>query len=181
MDFTAAFGVARNVFSYTNHTIMAEALETWTAPLMEAAAPGMFAIIEEDRRPTRRRTGGQGRVRHHSQAHGHRGQGGENEAETAPDKVHMARLAVYAGRYVNWRGPSPHGDFKERPFKGLVRHLARSGSKNKTNGITAPLAGPVQPQLAALLTTELLGSDRWLTDLSALKGWALRRHMMRPC
>lgn len=169
MDFTAAFGVARNVFSYTNHTIMAEALETWTAPLMEAAAPGMFAIIEKIDAQLAAELAARGV----SAATAGRmvivERGRENEAgETAPDKVHMARLAVYAGRYVNGVARLHTEILKNDLLKDWYA-IWPERFQNKTNGITQRRwLALCNPQLAALLT-ELLGSDRWLTDLSALK------------
>ena len=100
MDFTAASASPVMSFSYTNHTIMAEALETWTALLMEAAAPGMFAIIEKIDASLAAELAARG-VRRHSRAHGHRG-GGERT------------------RRGNGPGQGPHG-----PSGGLCRAVCQ--------------------------------------------------------
>ena len=51
MPWEKAFNVTVKVMSYTNHTIMAEALEKWPVALMQTNLPRMYQIIEElDRR-----------------------------------------------------------------------------------------------------------------------------------
>ncbi|MEY3714161.1 MAG: Maltodextrin phosphorylase, partial [Pseudomonadota bacterium] len=47
MDWTSAWQLTRQIFSYTNHTLMPEALETWSAELLQRALPRHVAIIEQ--------------------------------------------------------------------------------------------------------------------------------------
>ncbi len=47
MDFDSAFDVAREVFSFTNHTIMGEALERWNVELFRGLLPEIFKIVEQ--------------------------------------------------------------------------------------------------------------------------------------
>ena len=45
--FDAAFEIVRNVFAYTNHTVMSEALECWSADLFKSRLPRIYQIVEE--------------------------------------------------------------------------------------------------------------------------------------
>ena len=45
MDFDAAFDITRKTFSYTNHTIMSEALEKWDYDLFRSVVPELVDII----------------------------------------------------------------------------------------------------------------------------------------
>ncbi len=158
MDFDEAFAVARNVFSYTNHTIMAEALETWPRDLMEKALPGMFALIEQI----------DARLAAELKAHGVAEDVAARMAIVQDERAHMAFLAVYAGRYVNGVARLHTEILKEELLKDWYA-VWPERFQNKTNGITQRRwLALCNPELAALLT-ELLGSDRWLTDLSALE------------
>lgn len=47
MDWTSAWQLTRQIFSYTNHTLMPEALETWSAELLQRVLPRHVAIIEQ--------------------------------------------------------------------------------------------------------------------------------------
>ncbi len=158
MDFDAAFDIARNVFSYTNHTIMAEALETWPRALMEQVIPGIFALIEAIDE----------RLSAELKARGVDEETAASMAIIQDDKAHMAYLAVYAGRYVNGVARLHTEILKDDLLKDWYA-VWPERFQNKTNGITQRRwLALCNPQLSALLT-ELLGSDRWLTDLSALK------------
>lgn len=164
LEFDAAFEIARDVFSYTNHTIMAEALETWPRELMERAVPGMFHIIEQIDACLSTDLSAKG-VEAGTAA---RMSIVERGTDGAPDRVHMARLATYAGRYVNGVARLHTEILKQDVLKDWYA-VWPERFQNKTNGVTQRRwLALCNPQLAALLT-RLLGSDRWLTDLSALK------------
>lgn len=47
VGFNTAFQIARNTFSYTNHTVMSEALEKWEARLLRLAVPQLFPLSAE--------------------------------------------------------------------------------------------------------------------------------------
>ena len=159
MDFAAAFRVARNVFSYTNHTIMAEALETWPRDLMEKALPGMFAIIEQI----------DALLAAELAAKNVPAETAKTMAIVQDDKAHMAFLATYAGRYVNGVARLHTEILKNDLLKDWYA-VWPERFQNKTNGVTQRRwLALCNPALAALIT-ELLGNDAWLTDLSLLKG-----------
>ena len=46
VSFDEAFAIAQKTFAYTNHTVMAEALEKWRIDLMKEIIPEVYAIIE---------------------------------------------------------------------------------------------------------------------------------------
>lgn len=173
LTFDAAFGIAREVFCYTNHTIMAEALETWDRALLERALPGMFDIIERidavlADELAAKNVDAQQAAR---MAIVHRWDE-ETDDEDAPVRnrtvVRMAFLACFAGRYVNGVA-----QLHTEILKNDVLHdwytVWPERFQNKTNGITQRRwLALCNPKLAALLT-RLLGDDGWLTDLSRLE------------
>lgn len=169
LTFDAAFAIARNVFSYTNHTIMAEALETWTEDLMEKALPGMFAIIEKidtylaaDLKAHSVDADTAARMSIIVPA------GEDEDGHAYPAKARMAYLATYAGRYVNGVARL-HTEILKRDVLKDWYTLWPERFQNKTNGVTQRRwLALCNPGLAGLIT-RLLGDKRWLTDLSALK------------
>lgn len=158
LSFDDAFEIARAVFCYTNHTVMPEALETWPKDLLERAVPGMYAIIEQiDARLHRELTD--------------RGVPADRISRmsiTRGDAAHMADLAVYAGRFVNGVARL-HTEILKSSVLADWYAVYPERFQNKTNGITQRRwLALANPELSALLT-RLLGSERWLTDLSALR------------
>ena len=47
VSFDEAFKMAKEIFNYTNHTVMAEALEKWNVELVEKYTPEVFSVIGE--------------------------------------------------------------------------------------------------------------------------------------
>lgn len=157
MSFDEAFEIARKTCSYTNHTVLSEALEKWSADLMTQVIPEIYDIIcliankcqEEllamnvsgDMRAKMRIIDG--------------------------NSVHMARLATYASTYVNGVAQL-HTDILKRDVLKEWYQIYPDRFLNKTNGITQRRwLGLCNPELSELIT-EKVGSDEWLTDLSKL-------------
>ena len=156
-SFKAALDAAKQVFSYTNHTIMQEALEKWDCTLIEELLPEIYAIILQISEQLRE----------------------ELYAKDVPaeqiaavrivknGQVHMADLAMYAGRYVNGVAEIHTELLKTTVLKEWYA-LAPEKFQNKTNGITQRRwLGLCNPELTALFA-ELSGSEDFLTDLTAL-------------
>lgn len=157
MGFSAAFTLAREIFNYTNHTVMPEALESWDIDLIRETLPEITgilagidrALIKEITRLADSQTAEKLRIIQNG-------------------RVSMANLAVYVSKYVNGVAEIHTEIIKNRLFADFNR-LYPKKIQNKTNGITQRRWLLVcNPQLTDLMR-ELLGSGRFLKDLTQLK------------
>ncbi|MBQ9515456.1 MAG: glycogen/starch/alpha-glucan phosphorylase [Ruminococcus sp.] len=153
VDFDQAFDIAQQTFSYTNHTVMAEALEKWDTGLMKMIIPEVYAIIE--------------RI-NERQWHDLKYKGVDEYNINAmriiwDGKVHMARLAMYVSSYVNgvaWI----HTEILKNDVLKEWYWVYPERFQNKTNGITQRRwLGLCNPELAAFIT-ERIGSG-WIKDM----------------
>lgn len=175
LDFDAAFAIAKEVFSYTNHTVMAEALETWDRELLDKLLPGLFPIIKAIDAALSAELAAKGadekqRTRMaivHPWEETVEDEEGEKSIRTR-ETVRMAYLACYAGRYVNGVAELHTEILKNDVLKDWYA-VWPERFQNKTNGVTQRRwLALCDPGLAALLT-RLLGDDSWLTDLDRLR------------
>lgn len=161
MTWDAAWAVVTGVFAYTNHTIMAEALEKWPIDLFSAILPRIYSIVEEiDRRH-------QDRLKESfpddwDKRH--------RMSVLADGVVHMARLAIVAGFSVNGVA-ALHTDILKRHALRDWYELSPGKFNNKTNGVTQRRwLLSANPGLAKLVT-EAIGPE-WVTEMSRLKALA---------
>ena len=146
LDFNAAFEVARKTFSYTNHTIMGEALEKWDLGLLESVVPEIAAII--------RRLDERCRAEH------------PNLFIIRDNQAHMANMSVYVSSYVNGVARIHSEILKETLFKDWYA-VYPERFQNKTNGITPRRwMGLCDPEMTALVESKI-GSG-FLKDLNRL-------------
>ena len=163
-SFTEALAMAKQIFSYTNHTIMQEALEKWDCDLVEELLPEIYAIMLQISEQFLEEL----YAKDYPQA--------EIEAMRIikNGQVHMANLAMYAGRYVNGVA-AIHTELLKTTVLKEWYALAPEKFQNKTNGITQRRwLGVCNPELTALFS-ELSGSRHFLTeltDLQTLSGYA---------
>ena len=158
VSFDDALAICKQVFSYTNHTIMAEALEKWGKWLMEATIPRVFEIIRMIDE----------KLAQELNERGMPGDKGYSMRILQHDTVHMAYLAIFASRYVNGVARLHTEILKTDALKDWYQ-LYPERFQNKTNGITQRRwLALCNPELSGLIT-ELLGSKDWVTDLSQLK------------
>lgn len=158
LPFEQALDICKKVFSYTNHTILAEALEKWNQHLMLASIPRVYDIIVKI-----------------DQALGRELQEKGVPADNAAtmriiqrDTVHMAFMAIYASSYINGVAKLHTEILKNDVLKDWYA-IYPERFQNKTNGITQRRwLALCNPELSDLLT-ELLGDESWKTDLSQLK------------
>lgn len=153
-----AWEIVKRTFSYTNHTILAEALEKWWIGLYQEVVPRIFQITEGI----------------HNQFRAELTQLYPNDVEKQNrmsiiqgNMIHMAWLAIYGSHKVNGVAELHTEILKERELKDWY-DLYPNKFLNKTNGITQRRwLLKSNPQLSAYIT-ELIG-DTWITDLSELK------------
>ena len=145
-DFDHAFEIARKTFSYTNHTVLGEALEKWPLDLLRATVPAIADIIC--------------RIDHKLRQEG-RGLWVINN-----DIVHMANLSIYVGSYINGVAEIHSQILKDDCFKAWYAQFPER-FQNKTNGITPRRwLGLCNPELVNLLKTKV--NKDFLLELDAL-------------
>ncbi len=160
LDFDQAWEITRQTFSYTNHTLLPEALETWPVPLFERLLPRHMQIVYAvnakfllDARREKRFTDQQ--IRAISLIE----EGGER-------RVRMGNLAFVGSHSVN--GVSAlHTDLMKVTVFADLHTLYPTRINNKTNGIT-PRRWLMQcnPGLTGLIR-EAIG-DKFMDDTEAL-------------
>lgn len=122
LDFDQAFAIAAETFNYTNHTIMAEALEKWDVDLFKSVLPEIFDLI----------------YRINTKLCGElmaRGMDCSHMSIIQGKLIHMANLAVYCSRFVNGVAAIHTEILKTAVLKDWYQ-LYPERFHNKTNGIT---------------------------------------------
>ena len=155
VDFEEAFGMARRIFAYTNHTVMQEALEKWDLSLLASVSPEIVEIIRKIDARFRREMA-------------------EKGMEIGPDlcviegkRVHMAQLAVYATHATNGVAEIHSQILKDDVFAKWYA-LYPERFQNKTNGITQRRwLGLCNPELCRLIESRIGGGFE--TDLEKLR------------
>ena len=137
MSFDDAFNVAQKTFSYTNHTVMGEALEKWPLDLMRSVVPEIVDIIC--------RIDQKLKWEH------------PNLFIVKDNTAHMANLSIYVGSYINGVAEIHSRILKEDCFKDWY-YAFPERFQNKTNGITPRRwLGLCNPELTAMIQ-EKVGS-----------------------
>jgi starch phosphorylase len=156
-----AWDITRNVFAYTCHTLLPEALEKWPVSLFEGLLPRHLEIIYEINRRfldevRQRFPGDEERVRRMS------------IIEEDPERqVRMAHLATVGSFKVNGVALLQSNLLRDRVLKDFSDLWPRKFT-NVTNGVTPRrFMRLANPQLADLITATI--GDGWLTDLDQLK------------
>ena len=146
MGFDQAFELARRTFSYTNHTVMSEALEKWNLDLLRSVVPEIVDIIIRIDEKLKREHPGLFIIK-------------DNAA-------HMANLSVYVGSYVNGVAEIHSQILKDDCFKDWYAVFPER-FQNKTNGVTPRRwLGLCNPELTQLIKYRI-GAD-FLKDLDRL-------------
>jgi starch phosphorylase len=162
LDWGAAWGIVTQVFGYTNHTLLPEALEKWSVELLENVLPRHLQIIYEINRRfldevERVFPGDDARARRMSLVE-----------EGNSKLIRMAHLAIVGSHSIN--------GVAELHSRLITTHLVPDFAQlwpakfnNKTNGVTPRrwLQG-CNPGLAALLTRAV--GPGWETDLERVRG-----------
>ena len=151
LEFDEAVNIVKSMTAYTNHTILAEALEKWPLHFLEEVVPHLVPIIKElDKRV--------------------------KEVYTNPavqiidehDRVHMAHMDIHYGYSVNGVAALHTEILKNSELKAFY-DIYPEKFNNKTNGITfRRWLMHANPRLSSYLD-ELLGRD-WHHDAAKLEG-----------
>ena len=161
MDWDAAWHVTTRTLSYTNHTLLPEALEQWPLELFGALLPRHLEIIDEINRRhldevRAKFPGDEDRVRRLSLIN-----------EDGERYVRMAHLAALGSHAINGVAELHTELLKTHVLRDFYE-LAPEKFVNKTNGVT-PRRWMVlsNPRLAHLLSTRL--GHGWIHDLEKLR------------
>lgn len=153
-----AFRITTKTCAYTNHTIMAEALECWPVDLFSRLLPRVYQIIEE---LNRRFCKDLRDVHKLSESTIHQ------MSIIADEQIRMAYLAIVGSFSVNGVAELHTQLLKDKVLANFYRVFPKKFN-NKTNGITQRRwLAHCNPELSSLVT-ETIG-DTWLTDLTELK------------
>ena len=152
-----AWDVVSRTFAYTNHTVLAEALETWDIHIFDRLFPRISEIVREIDR----------RFRLDMSERGVDGATNDYMAPVSGNTVRMAWIACYASYSINGVAALHTEIIKRETLKEWYATWPERFN-NKTNGVTPRRwLKQCNPRLATLLD-EVTGSDRWVTDLDAL-------------
>jgi starch phosphorylase len=158
LEWDDAWDITTRTCAYTNHTIMAEALEKWPIELFSRLLPRIYQIVEEINRRFVLKIqsmypGNQDKVK--------------NMAILYDGQVKMAHLAIAGSYSVNGVAALHTKILEERELKDFYE-MRPEQFNNKTNGITQRrflLHG--NPLLASWITDKI--GDEWIVKLSNLK------------
>ena len=155
LEWDDAWDITCHTCAYTNHTIMAEALEKWPIELFSRLLPRVYQIIEEiDRRY----------VNMIREKYPNNPEKVKSMAILYDGQVKMAHLAIAGSYSVNGVAALHTEILKKRELKDFYE-MRPEQFNNKTNGITQRrflLHG--NPLLADWITSKI--GDEWITDLS---------------
>lgn len=156
LEWDEAWEITTHCVAYTNHTIMAEALEKWPIEIFESLLPRVYQIIQEiDRRfkleIEAKFPGDPEKIR--------------KMAILWDGQVKMAHLAICAGFSVNGVAQLHTEILKKQELKDFYEMFPNKFN-NKTNGITQRRFLAHGNPLLSKWVSEKTGGDAWVTDLS---------------
>ena len=154
VGFEEAFEISQKTFSYTNHTIMAEALEKWDVALFKSVIPEVYRIVEKIDE----------RLQAELNEKEIRGDELKKMLIVENNRIHMARLAIYVSSHINGVAKIHTEILKGRELREWYK-LYPERFQNKTNGITQRRwLALSNPELSDFIT-KCIG-DGWIKDLS---------------
>lgn len=169
LNWDDAWDIVTRTFGFTNHTVLPEALECWSVPMLEKILPRHMQIIydinlfflqkvEKNFSPDRELLKRVSIIE-----------------ETSPQQVRMAYLAVVGSHTVNGVAALHSDLIRKNLFSDFVKYYGPEKFINITNGITPRRwlyqANPVLRNLI----TKTLGSEEWATKLDLLEH--LKKHV----
>ncbi len=157
-EFEKALDTAKKVFNYTNHTVMQEALEKWNCELIEEVLPRIYSIIVQINEA----------LIAEMYVNDVQKETISNIKIIKDGMVHMADMACYVSSHINGVAEI-HTQILKDSVLAVWYSLYPDKFLNETNGITQRRWLALCNRELSALITELLGSDKWITDLDMLK------------
>lgn len=163
MQWDTAWDITRRTYAFTNHTVLPEALERWSVPMLQHLLPRHMEIIFDInlyflQEVEKKAPGDMGLLSRMSIIE-----------EGVPQYVRMAHLAVIGSHTVNGVAALHSKIIKETIFKDFVWLSGEEKFQNKTNGITPRRwLRQANPELSKLITDKL-GDRDWIMHLDRLK------------
>lgn len=158
VDFWNALNIAKEFFAYTNHTILAEALEKWDVKFFDRLFPRLLQIayqVDDALMNEIRQKGyDEGAI--------------WNFRIVANNQIRMANLAIFVGRAVNGVA-ALHTEILKKVELKQWYNIYPNKFQNKTNGITPRRWLRLCNKELSEFITELLGTDEWVKKLTLLK------------
>ncbi|MCL1881053.1 MAG: glycogen/starch/alpha-glucan phosphorylase [Oscillospiraceae bacterium] len=157
LTFAEAFEIARETLSYTNHTLLPEALEKWSVELFCSVMPEIYPYVVMV----------QNELRHTLFTKGLDEAEWEKYNIIEKDTIHMARMAIFGTHTTNGVA-ALHTELLKSTALNEWYQLYPKRFINKTNGITQRRwLGLCNPELSAFITEKI--GNKWLIDLNELK------------
>eukprot|EP01027_Heterolobosea_sp_BB2_P002286 GEZU01003423.1.p1 GENE.GEZU01003423.1~~GEZU01003423.1.p1 ORF type:complete len:952 (+),score=347.78 GEZU01003423.1:92-2947(+) len=165
-----AWTVCTEVFSFTNHTVLPEALEKWSVKLMENLLPRHLQIIYDINwnflQSVRARFAGESEQALNARL------GRMSIIEEGDEKrIRMANLAIVGSHTINGVAAIHTAILKESIFRDFYEMWPQK-FQNKTNGVTPRRwIAQCNPELSNIISTWTeQKEEEWLTDLSRIRG-----------
>lgn len=158
LKYDVAFDIVKNTCAYTNHTVMAEALETWQVSLIKSVIPQVYkyiVMINKNLVKDLTKLGISQEVID------------EKYSIIQGTTVHMVRLAIYGTHATNGVA-ALHTEILKDDVLNEWYTIYPERFQNKTNGITQRRWLALCNEELSSLITEKIG-DKFITDLSELK------------
>ena len=188
MAFKDALAIAKKSFAYTNHTILAEALEKWDISLIKKLFPRILEIVElideelikelKAKKYTDKEID-EFRIlityKYEKEVEADEEDDEESEKKEKAKVIEsvtlmrMANLAIYVGISVNGVAAIHTEILKNTELNNWYK-LYPEKFQNKTNGITPRRWLRLCNKELSAFITKLLGNENWVKDLSLLKG-----------
>ncbi len=150
LDWDEAINICQKVFSFTNHTVMPEALEKWPVQYVASICPRVYMIIEEINRRLLIKYRQDGVPQHEI----------DNDIIIKDGMVRMCQLAINICHSVNGVAGLHTDILKAQTFADLYKMYPEKFN-NKTNGITHRRWFLVANKNLSSYVTSLIG-DKWL-------------------
>ncbi|HEX3037753.1 MAG TPA: glycogen/starch/alpha-glucan phosphorylase [Oscillospiraceae bacterium] len=155
--FQEALSIAKRTFAYTNHTIMAEALEKWDVKLFKSVLPDVYKFVELIDQTLQEELTSRSIARQN-----------QKQYRIIDNKqIHMARLAIFATHSTNGVAQI-HTEIIKNTALHEWYSIYPERFNNKTNGITQRRWLALANSELSDFITEKIGSE-WITDLDKLK------------